>query len=255
MQAMTDAPDLSPTAASHAQDTRPRSLARWTMRIVGGLLALVLIAYLVALGAQVRSVHQAQQRMSQLATLRPGMSVAEYQRIVGGCTPYRAKDNDDDHEYCTAEPMLSGLIRARNFLPWMDSVNRNAQPVLSRIGLRPWGLMANVEIHQGRLIRINSTLVFPHASRRAEIYLTRSLAEYASQDQHARSPQSHYYLNNVLWADNEREGDIRPLTPQSTPAELAARQVRTRCLYFSQGCTKMHELLPNLPYADGAGDW
>jgi len=226
-----------------------RRIAVWMARIVGGLLALVVLVILTLYAAQAWSVHKAERMIAQLELLRPGAPTADFLRVVGDAEAETSSNGDITYRSgIEAGPWRWHWLN-RQIWDLSDRWHPQLNRAINACGLQTWFVSAYATTHAGRIVEIDFG-AWIHG-RYETLGVEWSMEPYPIQprykgDVSASTPRlqraSHNWFH--ITSSMSGEGIAQRLSTQSTPEELAARHINTKCLNSFGGCRGLCELLP-----------
>lgn len=195
--------------------------------------------YITLLGLQAYSARQASKVLEELETVRTDDPVAGFYRAV---TPMAS-------EY-GVRVLLAGAYRFQPLMRIMAKLPAEQRADLDRLlcrgGLRWWRLTAASHEQDGNITSLSVSLMVEGRYEMLGALWTLApeipsqYQQFAVSEESRRTDMGWMHITSVP----SGEGFRINATPLSTPKELGARKINTKCLLSSRGCDGLCELLP-----------
>jgi hypothetical protein len=215
--------------------TRRKLLALTAVVLVGIPLAL----YLFLFALQAYSVWQASRMLDRLEALRIGDPAQECDRALDGTAPENG-----------THTIAAGTYRFVRLTEWAVKVEARladkAIALADRVGLRSWKLRANCGIKDGHVTGVTAGLM---VDGREEILgagwrLVSAIPDSLLRHEPDKSVATSIHFAAIDGPPNGEDVEIFA-TMRSSPADLSARRIDTRCLLSFRGCESLCQLLPH----------
>jgi hypothetical protein len=223
----------------------PKSKIRYLVLPIATAIAVLVMVYMLLLGAQAYSAVEASRMLDRLEALRAGSPVADLQQAVRPCEVKRY-DSGETYE------LYAGAFRVRS--PWRllwklpEEWAYGAEDVLNRLGLRQWMVRVIPTVRDGHIERLSVGVLV--AGRYEQLGAGWEVAQRIPErfeDEELSAESRRTYMHWMHLTSFPRSGESFGIyvTPASTEKELQARRVNRSCLFSFRGCDGLCELLPD----------